>query len=56
MIVRDIEVYCAYRRFRVYVEVLNVVDWLGVDAPGVVEETDLRIGLAFSTGGFYGER
>jgi len=43
------------KRFHVYIEVLQNADWLGDDPSAEVEETDFRIGLGFSTGGFYGE-
>lgn len=44
-------------RFHVYVEFLHNAAWLG-DSPaaGNVEKSDFRIGLGFSTGGFFRDR
>lgn len=42
------------RRFRIYVERLQNAQWLGDEAPAIVKEDDYRIGINFSTGGYYG--
>jgi hypothetical protein len=41
-------------RVRIYAEVLQQAAWLGDEAPDSVEDTDYRIGIAFSTGSFVG--
>lgn len=38
-------------RFQIFGEVLSNVSWLGDEAPDVVEETDVRAGIAFATSG-----
>lgn len=43
-------------RLNVFVEVLHNVAWLEDKAPDIVEKTDIRIGIAFSTGVFTGDR
>ena len=40
-------------RFQIFGEVLSNVSWLGDEAPDVVEETDIRAGIAFATGGLF---
>ncbi|MDL2124960.1 MAG: hypothetical protein LWX51_18225 [Deltaproteobacteria bacterium] len=41
------------KRFNIYVEVLHNVAWFGDKPNNSVKETDFRIGLSFSTGGFF---
>jgi len=44
----------SFKRFHIYAEVLHNIAWLG-DRPNVdaIEETDFRVGLGLSTGGFF---
>jgi len=44
------------RRFHIYVEVLHNGAWLGYEPNNTVKETDFRVGLGFSTGGFFKKR
>lgn len=43
------------RRFHLYVEVIHNAAWLGEKPVNNVEETDIRVGLGFSTSGFLKE-
>jgi len=50
--------YIAYdlaRRLHIFAEVVQNVAWLGESAPSGVHGTDVRIGIGFSTGGFFAE-
>ena len=40
------------KRFHIYAELINKVAWLG-ETPSGIEHTDIRLGIGFSTGGFY---
>lgn len=40
------------RRFNLYAEVAQNAAWFGDSPPNAVEETDVRVGFTFSTGGF----
>lgn len=44
------------RRLHVFAEAVQNVAWLGDDPPGHVEGHDIRVGVAFATGGFFRER
>jgi hypothetical protein len=44
------------KRFHIYAEFLGNIRYLGEKAPDVVKNTDFRIGLGYSTSGFYRER
>jgi hypothetical protein len=44
------------RRLNVYGEIVHNVGWLGRQPPASVEPTDVRVGVAFATGGIYRDR
>jgi hypothetical protein len=41
------------KRFNFYAELSHNIDWLGDGPTGDVEETDFKIGISFSTSGFF---
>lgn len=43
------------RRFNFFAEVIRNISWLADSAPDIVEDYDIRLGFAFSTGGILGE-
>ncbi len=52
---KDVGIFKEFlKRFHIYAEVLHNAAWLGDEPGGIgVRETDYRIGLGFSTGGFF---